>query len=67
MIDNNVSLEKEIKNEPEVGRKPGVCIPWEQVRMDMGEIKGDEEILREIWEENDREAYLFFWQCVLSF
>lgn len=47
-------------------KRPGVCIPWEEVRTE-SEIKGDESLAREVWEENDREAYLFFWQCVLSF
>jgi len=48
-------------------KKPGVCIPWEEIRPEMGEIQGDEELVKKIWEENDLEAYLFYWQCILSF
>ncbi|MDR1269748.1 MAG: hypothetical protein LBK82_09500 [Planctomycetaceae bacterium] len=48
-------------------RKPGVCVTWEEAKSDWTEIKGDEEIVRKVWEENDLEAYMFLWQCVLSF
>lgn len=47
--------------------QPGVCIPWEEARKNFPEIKGDEELVRKIWEENDVEAYMFLWQLVLSF
>ncbi|MDR0337541.1 MAG: hypothetical protein LBI18_10670 [Planctomycetaceae bacterium] len=47
--------------------KPGVCVPWDEAKSDWAEIKGNEELVRQVWEENDLEAYLFLWQCVLSF
>ena len=47
--------------------KPGVCIPWEEKRKQLPDIKGDEELFRKIWDDNEALAYLYIWQCVLSF
>jgi len=52
---------------PTVERRPGVCIPWEEAKLRFGQIKGNEEQIKKIWEENDAEAYFYFWQCLLSF
>ncbi|MDR2754675.1 MAG: hypothetical protein LBC20_03120 [Planctomycetaceae bacterium] len=54
-------------NEEPIIKQPGICVTWEEAKSDWAEIKGDEEIIRKIWEENDLEAYMFLWQCVLSF
>ncbi|MGL4595136.1 MAG: hypothetical protein ACRCUY_10440 [Thermoguttaceae bacterium] len=54
-------------NEIEIQKAPGVCVSWTQAKADWCEIKGDEELARRIWEENDAESYMFLWQCVLSF
>ncbi|MDR0705490.1 MAG: hypothetical protein LBF88_10955 [Planctomycetaceae bacterium] len=48
-------------------KQPGVCVTWEEAKTDWTQIKGEEEIVRKVWEENDLEAYMFLWQCVLSF
>lgn len=48
-------------------RAPGVCIPWEEAKAGFGEIQGNEEQIKRIWEENDAEAYFYYWQCLLSF
>ncbi|MDR1383515.1 MAG: hypothetical protein LBJ67_06685 [Planctomycetaceae bacterium] len=48
-------------------RQPGVCIPWEEAKQRYGEIQGDEEQIKRIWQTNDAEAYDYFWQCLLSF
>ena len=48
-------------------RPPGTCIPWEEAKQRFGDIKGDEDMIRQIWEQNDAEAYDYFWQCLLSF
>lgn len=46
---------------------PGVCIPWEEAKKRYGQIQGDEEQIKRIWETNDAEAYDYYWQCLLSF
>ena len=47
--------------------KPGVCIPWEKKREELPDIKGDEELFKKIWEDNEALAYRYIWQCLLSF
>ncbi len=46
---------------------PGVCIPWEEKRKELAEIKGDESLIRRIWEDNDALAYMYIWQVLESF
>jgi hypothetical protein len=60
------TLEKTM-NEEQTIKQPGVCVTWEEAKTDWTPIKGDEELVRKVWEENDLEAYMFLWQCVLSF
>ena len=48
-------------------RRPGVCITWEEAKERFGEIKGDEEQIKRIWEQNDAEAYDYYMQMLLSF
>jgi len=49
------------------GPAPGVCIPWEEKRKEMAQITGDEEIVKQVWEDLDGFGYLYIWQCLLSF
>ncbi len=51
----------------EVTRPPGTCFPWEQKVRELPPIQGDAELVRRIWEETDTLAYLYIWQCLLSF
>ncbi len=46
---------------------PGVCVPWEEKRAEFPEIKGDEQLVKKIWEDVDSMGYLYIWQCLLSF
>jgi hypothetical protein len=46
---------------------PGVCIPWEQKRQEFAEIRGDEEIVKRVWQDVDGLAYMYIWQCLVSF
>ena len=55
---------KEIKK---IKRKPGMCAPWEEKRRELPMIKGDEELLKKVWEDVDSLAYMYIWQCLLSF
>ncbi|MDR1959723.1 MAG: hypothetical protein LBQ54_11895 [Planctomycetaceae bacterium] len=48
-------------------RPPGTCLSWEEAKQRYGEIKGNEEQIQNIWEQNDAEAYDYLWQCLLSF
>ncbi|GHT11287.1 hypothetical protein FACS1894170_04630 [Planctomycetales bacterium] len=50
-----------------VVRQPGVCVPWEEAKQRYGEILGNEEQIKRIWDANDAEAYDYLWQCLLSF
>ncbi len=47
--------------------KPGICRPWEEKVKEIPEIRGDEKILRDIWEDNEAFGNMFIWQCLLSF
>jgi len=47
--------------------RPGECFPWEEKRKEIGEIQGDEELLRKIWKDTDALAYVYIWHCLLSF
>ena len=48
-------------------RPPGVCVPWQEKMKEFGEIRGDAELVRKVWEDNDALAYMYIWQCLLSF
>ena len=48
-------------------REPGVCIPWEERLKELPEIKGDEELVKRVWEDIDALAYTYIWHCLLSF
>lgn len=46
---------------------PGACIPWDEKRKEMPEIQGDEQLVKQVWEDVDSLGYLYIWQCLLSF
>ncbi len=46
---------------PEQKRMPGICIPWEQKREEFPVIKGDEQLVRSVWESTDSWGYAFIW------
>jgi hypothetical protein len=55
-------------SEPERPKiEPGACIPWEQKRKEFPKICGDEQIVKRTWEDIDSLAYMYIWQCLLSF
>ena len=47
--------------------EPGVCVPWDQKRREFPEIRGDEQIVKQVWEQTDALAYTYIWQCLVSF
>jgi len=48
-------------------RNPGVCIPWAEKLKELGEISGDKELVKKIWEDTDALAYVYIWHCLVSF
>lgn len=43
---------------------PGVCVPWEEKLKELGEIKGDPEIIKNEWTKLDAFAYVYLWWWV---
>ncbi|MFV1995243.1 MAG: uroporphyrinogen decarboxylase family protein, partial [Verrucomicrobiales bacterium] len=52
---------------PEPRIKPGICRPWEEKVVEIPEIRGDEAIVRQQWENTEALANVYIWQCLLSF
>lgn len=50
-----------------IERRPGACVPWEEKRQEMPPIKGDEALIKRVWEETDALGYMYIWQVLLSF
>lgn len=46
---------------------PGLCVPWEEQRKKLPRVLGGEDLLKQVWENNEAFAYTFIWQCLLSF
>ncbi len=51
----------------EIKRAPGVAVPWEEKLAELPEIVGDEELVKNVWENIDSMAYTYIWHCLLSF
>ena len=47
--------------------EPGVCVPWQEKAKELPAIRGDEALVRRIWEDVDSLPYMYIWQCLLSF
>ncbi len=47
--------------------RPGVCIPWEKKIIELPDITGDKELVKNIWEDIDGLGNMFIWQVLLSF
>jgi len=47
--------------------KPGICIPWKDKMKEIPKISGDTELFKKVWEDNEALAYMYIWQCLLSF
>jgi len=65
--DSLEDIKKSARPEPEdhrfkeQGRKPGVCIPWDEKKKVLPSITGDEDQVRKIWEMIDAMGYFFLW------
>ena len=51
----------------QVERAPGVVIPWEEKLKELPPITGDAELCKTVWQNVDALAYVYIWQCLLSF
>ena len=50
------------------GRPPGVCVPWEERRRELGApLRGSEELAERVWRAADAGGAMFIWQMLLSF
>ena len=57
-----------MSEQEKVDRPPGTCVPWNAKRKELpGELTGDEELVKRVWEEVDALGYVYVWQCLLSF
>jgi len=57
-----------LSNTPAPRKTPaGVCIPWAEKRKEISEIKGDEAIVEQVWNDIEGLAYTYIWHCLLSF
>ena len=52
---------------PKPNRQPGICIDWDEKRKELPDIKGDEELFKKVWDNNEALAYMYIWQVLLSF
>lgn len=56
------------KQEKQVSkRRPGVCVPWKEKRAEMGQLTGDEAIVKRVWEEQEALAHMYIWHVLVSF
>jgi len=56
-----------MKKKKQMKRRPGVAIPWQEKAKELPEISGDKQLVQKIWEDVDTLAYIYIWQCLLSF
>ena len=56
-----------MREKNETAPKPGECIPWEVKSKEFPKITGDEELIKKSWQDVDALAYMYVWQCLLSF
>ena len=59
--------DKTMTEKKESGKKPGVCIPWQERMKELPEITGDKELIKKKWEDIDELGYVYIWHCLLSF
>ena len=59
-----IDFETRISPDPPEGWKPlpkGVVTPWEEKLQDLGEIQGDEKLIRDGWEMFEQMAFNWLW------
>ena len=64
---DTIDFEPQIDPNPPAGWKPlskGLITPWEQKRKELGEIQGDENLLRVGWETLEHMAFNWLWTWI---
>ncbi|HEY3268180.1 MAG TPA: uroporphyrinogen decarboxylase family protein [Armatimonadota bacterium] len=56
-----------IPDRADASAAPGQCIAWEERAAEMPVIRGDVDILRDVWRDVDALGSAFIWQLLLSF
>ncbi len=51
----------------EKGRHVGLCVPWSEKEKSLPPIRGDRDVIKNIWEQTDAMANMYIWQILLSF
>ncbi|MBM3289095.1 MAG: hypothetical protein FJY92_02995 [Candidatus Hydrogenedentes bacterium] len=46
---------------------PGICVPWNVKRKELGTLLGDEAIVKRVWDNIEGFAYTYIWHCLVSF
>jgi hypothetical protein len=54
-------------DQPQATKKPGECIPWDEKLKELSPIRGDEQLVKKVWQDVDALGYMYIWQCLLSF
>ena len=56
-----------MSDKEKINKRPGVCLPWEEKIQEIEQIKGDEELFKEVWEDVDEMAHTYIWHLLVSF
>jgi hypothetical protein len=59
IMSNDAQVKNIFENLP-----PGVCFPWEQKAKELGEIKGNADIIKNEWQKLEAMAYVYLWWWV---
>ena len=44
--------------------KPGELIPWEKIKNEYSDVKGDKEIIEKVWKDMEKIGNRFIWFCL---
>lgn len=54
-----------------IGRKsrtePGVCVPWDRAKGNWPQVTGDEQLVKDVWNQVEGLSYMYVWQVLESF
>jgi uroporphyrinogen-III decarboxylase len=60
---NNFGMKEQLDSTKNLG----VCTSWDKKRGSLGEISGNEALIKNIWDDIEGFGNMFIWQCLLSF
>jgi len=56
-----------MSDQEQSGAPPGTCQPWDQKKPELPQVTGDAELVERVWKDIDGLAYIYIWQCLVSF